>query len=41
MGPVGIAHSNSAAIDMFFRTGDPAAFSKPGDPDYTPGVSVA
>lgn len=33
------SQSNSPAMDMFWRTGDPAAFSKPGDPDYTPGVS--
>lgn len=33
--------STSAAMDMFWRTGDPAVFSKPGDPDYDPKVSVA
>lgn len=33
------SQSTSPAMDMFWRTGDPASFSKPGDPDYTPGIS--
>lgn len=32
--------STSPAMEAFWASGDPTVFSKPGDPDYTPGVSM-
>lgn len=34
------SQSLSPAMERFWNTGDPAAFSKPGDPDYDPKISV-
>lgn len=37
---LGKGTQNVRSIEKFWETGDPAVFSKPGDPDYDPRVAA-